>query len=341
MLLFLDGDFAPVFMTEEYRDFRFTRRFDRPGDFSVVLPVTDAEKLGGAVYLYRPKDGQVGIVRGTSLKKSEKGRTLTVFGRTAEILLFERVIASPVTLDGDLEEEILTLVQDTAMSGTRAIPSLLSTESTGAAGTVCTQAFGVTLGQFLYDTLLPLGCSPRMRFNGEDGFVFSILTGIDRTEGDGEVVFSGELENLETLSFERDDGEKVNFAYVAGAMEDGERTVAAVNGMRDGEARREIWVSAYDLRREDGMSEAKYLSLLEARGREALHVRRTGAETVGGRGGARRHAPRQEYGLGDTVKVIESGCGISASLRILGITEYGTEEDAGEELVFGSVPPAV
>lgn len=159
----------------------------------------------------------------------------------------------------------------------------------------------------------------------------------NRTQlGNDNVTFRDDMDDLDALKTEENDATASNVAFVAGEGEEDARTTAwypADAATGKGVNRRELFVDANDLRREDYTSDDAYLSALRDRGRDKLVqvVSSIGFDVL--RTDWRLGA---DYGLGDIV-----GVHTRAVDGLLALPVAETEEtwsDAGYQLnlTFGT-----
>lgn len=124
-----------------------------------------------------------------------------------------------------------------------------------------------------------------------------------------------------------------NVAYVGGAGEGSERIFATVGDEMATEfERRELFVDARDIQKDEGESDASYLQKLEARGREKLAERKK-VENVEFEVNPAGYGSR--FSLGDRVTAIFSEHGLNAVIRIMGIKRKFENNMESLELTLG------
>lgn len=184
-----------------------------------------------------------------------------------------------------------------------------------------------------------------------ESLLFNVFKGEDRTEnnsmGNEPVVFSMELNNIESTSYIRDLMEYRNMAYVAGEGEgvsdssnDGRIVVEVGEVNASGLNRKEIYVDARDLQkeREDGsiISDAVYNKMLTKRGQEKLEECRN-VETYTGTilSGDNMYVYGKDYKEGDIVTLKDEELGLSFDVPITQVTI--THDRSGEhiDVTFG------
>ena len=251
-ILLLDSDLNVCGMADDYSALVWQRRYFSVGNFSLTLPDKYFAQAKSASYVYSHESGALGIVEKYVYSVSADGDTLvTVSGRLGEALLDFIIIDGVYIMSGSLEEQVCELVKSYAIEGDRAVPGLELAPMQGLSYTVSAQAFGTSLSAFLYDLLAPYGLSYTITYSDEQkALVFSLKEGIVRTQTQSEnqpAVFSTSFENFSESKFSFNNRNFANLAYVFGSGSTEERKKVEVDLIKDGENRREIFVSASDI----------------------------------------------------------------------------------------------
>lgn len=180
-------------------------------------------------------------------------------------------------------------------------------------------------------------------------FGFEVLEPTDRTfqneQGNNPIVFSMQLNNLESLSFDEDGSEYKNVAIVAGAGEGVERVVVEVG---DSEAtgidRIELYVDARDLSKtettETGtveISDEEYNGILTERGNEYLEDNKVFLDMDGKiiQDGSTVNKYGVDYFLGDFVSVIDDDLGYIVNAQITEMTKTISSGTEKVDFTFG------
>lgn len=288
-LYFLDRDLVvtagPI---DTYQSLVWRECYFEPGSYTLVLPLTRTTVQAAFASAYLQVSGRPGLGRIERIRCSdgEGGGTVTVSGRMAESLLYDRIIPRGTRVRGELCAVIEALVSDNAgatasdraVAHLTVIPAAPLTEDDGSVITVSDTPGGSVLGEWLYETLGAHGASYRI-VPGENGdLVFSVFRGLDRTQAQEEnsfAVFSASLSSSGDFDLLSDTADARNFAFIAGEGVGDDRTVVTLDLRADpDEPLRELYVDARDLRSDDGTGEAlteeEYRELLLARGRQRL-----------------------------------------------------------------------
>lgn len=288
-LYFLDRDLSmtagPI---DGYHSLVWRECYLEPGSFTLVLPLTYDTVQAAFASAYLQVSGRPGLGRVERIRCSdgEGGGTVTVSGRMAESLLYDRILPRGTRISADLCAAVETLVSDNAGTGAgaRAIPHLVImpseplTDALGQAITVSDSPGGSVLGEWLYETLGAYGASFRILPDRDGNLVFSVFRGLDRTQAQEEnsfAVFSASLSSSGDFDLLSDTADARNFAYIAGEGEGEDRTVVTLDVRADpDEPLRELYIDARDLRSDDGGGEVltaeEYREVLLARGRQRL-----------------------------------------------------------------------
>lgn len=180
-----------------------------------------------------------------------------------------------------------------------------------------------------------------------DVLKFNIFKGRDCTEsnvdGNKIVVFSTELNNMESTSYVKDSMDYRNVAYVAGedkTVGSGRRVIEMGDLVSTGLKRKEMYVDARDCQRErdDGslISEYTYEKMLRRRGEEKLQASRI-VETYSGTviSNVDTYIYGEDFREGDIVTLKDEELGISFDIVISQVTI--THDRSGEhiDVTFG------
>ena len=139
-------------------------------------------------YIYRVKTGECFIIDRYSYSFDEGGEKLcTLFGRSLEAILCDRVITGNEVYRGNMESSIRQLVSRYAIDCIDPIPSLVLGEELGLAHEFSFSGRGRTLSKRLYDILSPFDASYKIECDFENGkLIFSLCRTGDRRLSNGE-----------------------------------------------------------------------------------------------------------------------------------------------------------
>jgi len=318
-------------VVESFEYLRWTRRYARCGAFemkAIAIP-ENLELLRTGNYLWKSDDEEIGVIEQVELIQADR-ETVAVSGRFATSLLSRRIVWGTETLSGDLSACVALLMNHHLIT-----PTDSSRHMAGIA--FSSPAMGVSVNtqvsyKNLMDTITGL-CEASDRgiktvFSPESGLLtVALYTGVV-----SQAVFSHEYENLTEQSYTHSDSGYANTALIGGEGEGGSRVMAAITG-DTGEARREVFVDAKDLRQEDfgtgyqdallyrGQSKLSTLSMLSAFDAE-----------VNPHGNLRY---KTDFDLGQVVTVLSRKWGVTLTTRITEVNETYDEGGLSLGLVFG------
>lgn len=340
----LDKTFEPVAVIDSYVSVIWTTRYFTVGDFELYLQA-DArilDILQEGFYLVRESDMQAaGIMRNVMIIESreivtdaENGDNLIITGRDLKSILKRRVISNQTVLQGFLMNCLKQIVteciisptiaarqisnfrfgSDTFTDSTKIKKQITGTNLEEAVSEICT-AYGIG-----YDVYL-------QRENGGVSFVMYFYKGVDRSaeqDTNPHVIVSEEFDNLLSSDYKQSKDNYANVAYVAGEGEGNARKKVIV-GNASGLDRYEVWVDARNASSNEGeISEAEYLSMLEADGIEALGDMNVTTMLSGEIINGVSFQINDDYFLGDIIQ-FENDYGISAATRVIEVI-YNEDE---------------
>ena len=327
-LFILGSTFQTIDVVDDFYSLVRTRKYYECGNSELQLSIAKIASFRSGAYLYCKSFDELGLLEVVRKERDKKGaQKLIVKGRFAEAILCDRVIESGYTYSGTPETVLRQLVTDyfitpTDMSRARSDIAL------GDLNGVGTQIDGqIESGKTVYeaacDLCKPQGLSFRLSLDYlNDRLLFSVWQGLDRTS-DQEIntpaVFSDDRENITSSEYEENVQDYKNFAYVVG---EGDTPITTtVNNVLPGEARRELYVDASGVKREDGVTDAEYIALLQQTGIEKLGQYPRVASIKGDVDAQSNLIYREDYDLGDKCSYIDVADGIQCDDRITAIKE--------------------
>jgi len=347
-LIVLDADFDTLGSIPLFRTLIWVRRYEKLGCFELHTSKDYFDLLNSGKYLYRNDAEELGVIDEVNYSQDENGaRESYAKGNFAEILLYDRVIDSTVTLTGNIESAMRALVTMMAISpkdSNRKIKHLRLGKESGIPGSLNIQTTGDNLSEKLYDIGNTQEISHRVRYDYlTNDLVFEVWRGKDRRDSqevNSWAVFSNSFYNIRNVVYNRNSNSYKNFAYVAGAGEGADRVVVTVDLRLSGEERKELYVDARDLQREDGNGNIIpvdiYKAQLVQRGMEKLAEFRKVEIISGGIDPNANLVYKKDFDLGDYCTYVNTEIGISADKRITEIMETYEEGAAGLEVTFGT-----
>lgn len=347
-LMVLDEQFDTLGSIPLFRTLIWVRRYEKHGYFELYVSKEYFELLNTGRYLYRNDADELGVIDEVNYAQDENGgREAYAKGNFAEVLLADRVIASTVTVNGNIEAAMRKLVEQTAIAPAdqdRVIRHLRLGNVSGISGNLDLQTTGDNLSEKLYEIGNTQEISHRVRYDYlTNDIAFEVWQGKDRRDSQTEnswAIFSNSFCNIRNVVYNRNSSSYKNFAYIAGAGEGNDRIIVTVDFRQPGEERKELWVDARDLQQDDGngksISAASYKAMLEQRGREKLAEYRKVETVDSGIDPNANLVYKKDFDLGDYCTYINTEIGIATDKRITEVME--TYESGAVEItvIFGT-----
>lgn len=324
-------------------DVLWHRVFHTAGDFEIHVPATpEALALLKLNHLVTKKDAvEFGIIETLTLEQNEAGENLKITGRFGSSLLDRRILFETYTFNTTVEEAMRSLVSACCINPSMPDRIMSEMELGTLMGYPETIQFQATY-QKLLTTLRSMsessGLGFRVRYLPDlKKFRFEVVKPLDRSFLQSEnprVLFSQEVDNLLTSTYQENVQESLNLVLVGGEGVGENRTLILV-GSETGLDRREVFVNAKDIRKEEGMSLEDYEALLIQKGNEALiPMIATFEGTVLPNGNG---IYKVDYDLGDIVTIENSHWGKRIHVRI---TEVMEVEDANGRSIIPVFGPS-
>lgn len=288
--------------------------------FSKTAKVAAAVNLGS--YIGIPERDTLMVVTGVE----ERGKEIWVTGAEAKVLLKNRVFIGTIK-GGNVEERLRE-----AFSGVSPLGVILLGDSNELTARTDSQSSHVDLFELSQTWCEVAGYGFRLRFNHrEQALFYEIYEGEEKPN----VKFSAQYGNVGTITLKMSEADYKNVAIVGGAGEGDERIFITVGDVdSSGLERREMFVDARDLQKEEGMTDDEYNALLSARGTERLaeQVQRVeiDVESVSASGFGK------DYNLGDKIYVILREFGLYAIMRISAVNFTFENNKKKVSLVLGT-----
>lgn len=284
-LLVLNTDLDAVSIVDICESAIWTDRYQKYGDFELYTAMTNGvfDYIKQDYYLQNRDSEHVMIIEKLLINSdAEDGNRLTVSGRSLESILDRRIIWGQMTISGNLQNGIETLLNACIISPTdtdRKIDNFIFETSDDPAITDLTIDAQYT-GDNLYEVVEKI-CSERdigfkVTLNNNKQFVFKLYAGADRSYEqitNPYVVFSPNFENIINSNYVESKSALKNVTLVGGEGEGSARKYATV-GSGTGLNRRELFTDARDISSDVGdgvtLSDEEYTSKLQQRGKEKL-----------------------------------------------------------------------
>ena len=320
-----------VGVVESFEYLRWTRRYSQCGSFELKAVATpdNITLLVLGNLLWKSDDEEVGIIEHLEMNQADK-EAITVSGRFATSFLGRRIIWGTETLSGDLSACALKLINNHMIA-----PGDTNRQIAGVSFT--SPVLGVTANtqvsyKNLLDTVIGL-CDASDRgiktvFDPITGnLTVALYTGVV-----SQAVFSREYENLTSQIYTQSAVDYANTALIGGEGDGASRVLASIANSA-GEARREVFVDAKDLRQAD--FGAGYSTALLYRGQNMLSelsMAHSFDAEVNPHGNLRY---KVDFDLGQVVTVLSKKWGVTLAARITEIEESYDASGLALNIVFG------
>ena len=342
-LYILDSAFNVIGVVDEFISLIWTRRYYECGGYELYLPGERFELLEQGEYLYRADTGEAALIERRAFERGENGSVAIASGRLLEGLLSRRVIPALTEQTGNAEAVVRALVSDNAITPAgRGIDALELGELSGVGGEVNVQLQGENLLDAIYSVCAEQELSVRIALDYlTNRLKFTVWQGLDRTVSQSVnswAIFSDDFENISSSSYERDESEWCNYAYVRGEADDKSAVEVIVDERRAGDALRELFVDAKGVKQKvDGtvMSLDDFKELLRQKGLEALAEYAPVDAVDGNIGNGGNLVYRADYDLGDLCEYVDHTAGIASQGRITEVTETLENNAVTVEAVIG------
>lgn len=257
-LMVLDKDLDAISVIDTYESFIWTDRYYQYGDFELYTAMTDdlLNYIQQDYYLQKRGSDRVMIIEKLLIETdAEDGNHITVTGRSLESILDRRVIWGLITITGNLQDGIETLLNACIIKPSnvnRQIPNFVFKRSTDPAITKLTIEAQYT-GDNLYDVIQKIceerGIGFKITLNNSKQFVFELYSGVDRSYDqtvNPYVVFSPSFDNIVSSNYVESKSALKNVTLVGGEGEGSARRYTAVGNV-SGLDRRETFTDARDI----------------------------------------------------------------------------------------------
>lgn len=347
MILVLTEDFEILGAVPTYQTLIWHRKYFETGIYELHVSPEFFSLLNQGRYIYKNDSKELGIINNPHYERSDSGEYLVYAkGYFSERLLYDRVIEKTHQLRGNLEDAMRGLVDKYCINTTdvrRTIPHLSLGEKNGLQETIDSQVTGDAVSEALYNLCAAYEVSYSIEYDFlTDNLTFCVWQGKDRRdtqEVNAWAIFSDSFNNVQEESYDRDDSEEKNFAYVAWEGEGQDRIVVEVD-QTNGQERKEVYVDARDIsdQDEDGntIPEETIREQLRQRGIERLAECQILESVTAGAISTNNLVYKKDFDLGDICPYLNQRLGISLDARITEIIE--TYEDGKEDLqiIFGN-----
>ena len=336
-LLVLDTTFKSTFIIDTFNSCIWTDRYNKYGDFEIFTNVDSNLLLNcrQEYYLWSSHSDRNMIIEQINIATDiEDGPTLTISGRSLEVILERRIIWGQKILTGNLQDGIEILLNENVINPTnidRKISNFIFKRSTDpiiTALTIDAQFYGEDLYTAIQALCEANSIGFKVTLNSDNQFVFELFVGEDRTYdqlANPYVIFSPKYDNLLNSSYLESNATLKNVTLVAGEGEGSARKTVSV-GNATGISRRELFTEATDISMTTStgtLTEAQYLEQLTQRGTETLATSGSTVTFDGELEAGKLFQYGIDFFIGDIVQ-IENEYGMVGTVRV---TEFITAQD--------------
>lgn len=327
---------------DAYESAIWTDRYYASGDFEIYTSVTmeyvDLFQQDRILWM-KESEHQMFIEEIKIEADIETGRHLTVTGKSLESVLNRRILWNAVTLNGNLQDGIQKLINESIISpgkSARRIDNFVFVRSIDPTVTSLTFEGEFELGDNLYDIVQKICESKEVGFkvilNDNKQFVFTLYNGVDRSysqDSNPHVVFSPSFDNIINSNYLNSNVNYKNVSLVRGQDKEDEedtkkktmRTAIAGNDSLSGLKRRELYTDARDISpkiedSEEEMSPWEYERLLIERGNEDLKEHKIARYYDGEVDTTRTYRYGEHFFMGDIVQ-LENLYNMESRVRVI------------------------
>ncbi len=340
-LLLLDNNFQICGLVDDFSSLVWNRRYYECGSFSLQVNINYLKQFKNARYLYCKDFLEVGTIETFNYKDTTSGVQLVITGRFLESMLSQRVIDKTQNFRNMTTEDIIrSLVNTFAINETnRVIAKLKLGERKGVGKLRTIQITGDNLLNKIYELCKEDELSIHLKYDFEKNqIVFEMWQGLDRTDQQDKnawAIFSRNFENILQDEYSIDTTKYCNFAYVAGEEKAENRVIVEVNRIRQDEERRELYVDARDLQKDDKITEAEYRQMLIERGIQKLNENNKIETANFSIDPLANLVYKQDFDLGDKVIYKNEQLDFDIENRIIGISEAYENGNRTLDVTFG------
>lgn len=253
-LYVLNGDLERIAIIDSYVSLIWSNRYNEDGDCELYLEANDysLSTLKKGYYLVRDDDDMVCRIKKIELTTDvENGNYLIVTGYDIKDVLGQRVVWSQTNVDGNVENYIRKIINDSLVNPTLSARQIKNTSGKANFFLGDKQNFTEVISeQITYKSVKEKIQELCKKYDWGykvitdiGNFYFILYKGTDRSNS---VMFSPQFENLISTTYQEDSTNLANVALVAGEGEGSERS-RNVSGYAEGLNRNEIYVDARDI----------------------------------------------------------------------------------------------
>lgn len=353
-LLLLDKKFQICGIIDDFSSLVWNRKYYECGNFSLQTSINNIEQFKNAVYVYCKEFEETAILETFDKKDTITGTEINRTGRFLESKLASRAIDNTQYFRNTITEDIIRSLVNTFVinAGNRTIPNIKLGKRKGLGKKRTIQMTGGNLLTKIYKLCKEDELSIKLWYDFDNNeMVFEVWQGLDRRDTQNTntwAIFSRNFENILEDEYSLDTTKYCNFAYVAGEIEEKvganeegaeqtikKRVVETVDRIKEGEERRELYVDARDLQKDEETTEAEYKQMLIERGIEKLNENNKVEMAEFNIDPLANLVYKKDFNLGDKVVYKNDQLGFNVEDRIIGITEAYEDGEKTIDVTFG------
>lgn len=340
-LLLLDKNFQICGLIDDFSSLVWNRKYYECGSFNLQLGLNYWEQLKNAKYVYSKNFNETGILETLNYKTTEQGTEIQMSGRFLESILANRVINKTQNFKNIITEDIIRSLVDTFVinAGERTISNVVLGERKGFGKKRTIQITGDNLLTKIYELCKEDELSIKLWYDFDNNkLVFEVWQGIDRRDTQNEntwAIFSKNFENILQDEYSTDETKYCNFAYVAGEDKAENRVIVEVNKIKENEERKELYVDARDLQKDEETTDEEYKQMLIERGIEKLSENNKVETSSFSIDTYSNLKYKTDFDLGDKVIYKNDELGFNVENRIIGVSEAYENGNKTLDITFG------
>lgn len=331
MIDIMDFALNRIGIIEDVDSLKTTELYCNCGSFEFECPLK-----GEKVQLLRPDnliniDGYTGVIEYISYNDNYEGAAIVkVVGRELKSILDRRIIWNTLIKRDTVEKYLRTVINDSfinPINAQRKISIIKLGQLNNVDDIIEKQVTGDNVLDLCKETCSTYDVGFDLAINNH-AVEFTVYKGKEKN-----VIFSSEFDNVATQDLTVDYSDFKNTCLVAGEDKDVNRVRISVEAGA-GLERREIYVDARDLQKEEGVTDSQYKLFLTQRGKEKLQehpkINVFDCETI-----ETNFKYGIDFGLGDIVTISNNMFCYQKKERIYGVERIYQGGSRTTNLIFG------
>lgn len=362
-LYIYDAEMNMLGIVEQITSLIWTRRYWDCGEFKLLVPFNDAHNrlLQDGNIAIKHGDDEAAEILYTNISKNLEGyEVIEVQGKFLLNWISRRVIATPfVNVSATAQVLIRRMVNENCIDTTpeRKLPAFSLHEDAVISGKSI--PYNSEPYANVQDAAVELAEGSKIGMKvitdrAAGTHQFSVYKGVDctadNTAGNPPCIFSQEYDNVLEQEYTKSTEKHKTTAYVTGEeTEDKAPVLVIVNSENSGLARKELYVSAGDIKqtykddddKEITLTDAEYESALAARGGGKLEQYPISQAFSSEINVGANLIYRKDFDLGDRVTCVNKTWNVRIDARITEISEIYEVDGEGLEITFGESIPSI